>query len=44
MLLDISEPIVPFGGFEEIKLYSTRDELRELLEKEGVESEIMLVA
>ena len=41
MLLDISAPIVPFEGFREIKLYSTRDELRELLEKEDVESEII---
>ncbi len=41
MLLDISAPIVPFEGFGEIKLYSTRDELRELLEKEDVESEII---
>lgn len=41
MLLDISAPIVPFEGFGEIKLYSTRDELRELLEKEGVESEVI---
>jgi len=38
MLLDISAPIVSFEGFGEIKLYSTRDELRELLEKEDVES------
>lgn len=41
MLLDISAPIVPFEGFGEIKLYSTRDELHELLEKETVESEII---
>lgn len=41
MLLDSSAPIVPFEGFGEIKLYSTRDELRELLEKEGVESEVI---
>ena len=41
MLLDISAPIVPFEWFWEIKLYSTRDELRELLEKEDVESEII---
>jgi hypothetical protein len=41
MLLDISAPIVPFEGFGEIKLYSTRNELRELLEKEDVESEII---
>lgn len=41
MLLDISASIVPFEGFGEIKLYSTRDELRELLENEGVKSEII---
>ena len=41
MFLDISAPIVTFEGFGEIKLYSTRNELRELLEKEGVESEVI---
>lgn len=41
MLLDISAPIVPFEGFGEIKLYSTRDELQELLEGEAVETEII---
>lgn len=41
MLLDIWAPIVPFKGFGEIMLYSTRDELRELLEIEGVESKVM---
>lgn len=41
MLLDISAPIVPFEGFGRIKLYSTRNELRELLEGEGVETEII---
>lgn len=41
MLLDILEPIVPFEGFGGIKLYSTRTELRELLEGEGVEAEII---
>lgn len=41
MLLDISAPIVPFEGFGEIKLYSTREELRELLEGEAVEEEII---
>ena len=41
MLLDISAPIVPFDGFGEIKLYSTRDELQKLLEKKGVESEVI---
>lgn len=41
MLLDIFAPIVPFKGFGEIKLYNTRDELRELLEKEDVELQII---
>ena len=41
MLLDISASIVPFDGFGEIKLYSTRNELQELLEKEDVKSEIV---
>lgn len=41
MLLDLSASIVPFEGFGEIKLYSTRDELRVLLEGEGVESEVI---
>ena len=41
MLLDISAPIVPFEGFGGIKLYSTRTELRELLEGEAVEAEII---
>lgn len=41
MLLDISAPIVPYEGCGKIKLYSTRDELRELLENEGVESEVI---
>ncbi len=38
MLLDISAPIVPFDCFVEIKLYSTREELSELLEMEDVTS------
>lgn len=42
MLLNISAPIVPFEGLGE-KLYSTRDELRELLEKEGVESKLFRI-
>lgn len=41
MLLDITAPIVPFEGFGEIKLYSTRDELKDLLEMEGVTSKII---
>lgn len=41
MLLDISAPIVPFEGLGKIKLYSTREELRELIEKENVKSEVI---
>lgn len=41
MLLDISAPIVPYKSLGKIRLYSTRDELHELLEGEGVESEII---
>lgn len=41
MLLDISAPIIPFEGFGNIKLYSTRDELKELLEMEAVDSKII---
>ena len=41
MLLDISAPIVPFEGLGGIKLYSTRDELKELLEKEDTKSEVI---
>ncbi len=41
MKLDNSAPIIPFKGFGEIKLYSTRDELRNLLEMEGVDSKII---
>lgn len=41
MLLDISAPIVPFEGFGGIKLYSTRTELRELLEGDAVEAEVI---
>lgn len=41
MLLDILAPIVPFEGVGGIKLYSTRDELHELLEKVDVESEVI---
>lgn len=44
MMLDISAPIVPFDGFGEIKLYSTRDELIELLEMEGVKSKTIFNA
>lgn len=41
MLFDISAPIVPFEGLGGIKLYSTRDELKELLEKEDTKSEVI---
>ena len=41
MHLDIYAPIIPFEGFGEIKLYSTRDELKDLLEMEGVTSKIL---
>ena len=41
MMLDISAPIIPFEGFGEIKLYSTRNELNGLLESEDVESMII---
>lgn len=41
MLLDILAPIVPFEGVGGIKLYSTRDELHELLEKEDVGTEVI---
>ena len=41
MRLDITAPIIPFEGFGEIKLYSTSNELRELLEMEGVTSKII---
>lgn len=41
MLLDISAPIVPFEGLGGIKLYSTRDELKELLEKEDTKLKVI---
>ena len=41
MLLDITAPIIPFVGFGEIKLYSTKDDLKDLLEMEGVISKII---
>ena len=31
MVLDITAPIIPFKGFGEIRLYSTRDEMNDLL-------------
>lgn len=44
MLLDITAPIIPFVGFGEIKLYSTRDDLKDLLEMKGVTSKIIFNA
>ena len=41
LLLDITAPIITFEGFGKIKLYSTRDELKDLLEMEGVTSKII---
>lgn len=41
MLLDILAPIVPFEGFGKIKLYSTRNELQELLKNDVTNSEII---
>ena len=41
MRLDISAPIIPFEGFGGIKLYSTRDELGELLELKDTNSIII---
>ncbi len=41
MHLDIYAPINPFEGFGEIKLYSTRDELKELLEKQNVSETVV---
>ena len=41
MLLDVTAPIVPFEGFGEIKLYSTRDDLQELLDNDAVVVEII---
>lgn len=40
MLLDILAPIVPFEGFGKIKLYSTRNELQELLKNDWIRYDI----
>lgn len=40
MKLDITAPIIPFEGLGGIKLYSTREELKDILSLDGVESEI----
>lgn len=41
MKLDITAPIIPFEGLGGIKLYSTREELKDILSLDGVESEII---
>lgn len=41
MLLDITAPIIPFKGFGKIKLYSTRDELSDLLSLNNVEAMVI---
>ncbi|WP_034226541.1 hypothetical protein [Lachnobacterium bovis] len=41
MLLDITAPIIPFKGFGEIRLYSTRDKLKELLSSNDVKVKLM---
>lgn len=41
MLLDITAPITPYKGFGEIKLYSTREELSELLTLDNVETTVL---
>lgn len=38
MLLDKMAPIIPYIGLGDIKLYSTREELRDLLSLDGVDS------
>ena len=41
MLLDITAPIIPFKGFGEIRLYSTRDQLKELLSSNDVKVKLI---
>mgnify|MGYP003571384051 CR=1 FL=1 len=41
MMFDKKAPIIPFVGFGEIKLYSTRQELKDLLALSEVESSIL---
>lgn len=41
MLLDITAPIIPFKGLGEIKLYSTIDELKDLLMSDNVQANII---
>lgn len=38
MLLDFTAPIVPYEGVGEIKLYSTRDMMSQILKLEGTET------
>lgn len=41
MLLDITAPIIPFKGLGKIKLYSTRDELKDLLLSDNVQANVI---
>lgn len=41
MKLDITAPIIPFEGLGGIKLYSTREELKDILSLDGVESKVV---
>ena len=41
MKLDITASIIPFIGFGELRLYSTRDELNDLLSLNNVEATII---
>lgn len=41
MNLDISAPIIPFDGFGSIKLYSTRDDLSQILTLKNVDTQII---
>lgn len=41
MLLDNTAPIIPFRGVGDIKLYSTRDELSDLLSLNNVETMVI---
>mgnify|MGYP004610157929 FL=1 len=41
MLLDNTAPIIPFRGVGDIKLYSTRDELSDLLSLNNVEAMVI---
>ncbi|WP_167957278.1 hypothetical protein [Anaerosporobacter faecicola] len=41
MQLDVNSPILPYLGFGNIKLYSTMDELNNILKLEGVTSVVL---